>query len=102
MAKLEKFVQLGLKKNGRIVKNEQYTIKQFLEKTEVKIMYGLLDFSKFSFFDYLFNLSSVKAKLMEQQRKIVNNIFKEIRDETTNKIIELINADAFGRKRKKR
>ncbi len=33
MEQKRKFVQLGLRKKGRIVKNEQYSIKKFIEET---------------------------------------------------------------------
>ena len=98
---MEKFVQLGLKKKGRIVKNEQYTIEEFREKVcNCTPRMPQLNFSKFNLFDWMFRRKHIREDLERQLNNLIDGphpssysfLMKSI---FINRINELIDQDNF-------
>lgn len=96
--KNQMFVQLGLKKNGRIVKNEQYSLDEFLK---LVTGYGSVtpEEKKLSFFDRL-NKSKVErailfAKMIGRSEGVTRGF-----DYMKDCIINLIKSDNFGKKKR--
>jgi len=102
-----KFVQLGLRKKGKIVKNEQYSIKAFIDKIK-NVGYGDEDFfielqrqiKNLSFWDRI-NKDKVNRALDEAEKvgfiRGYGAAFKHI--ETG--INKLIDSDTFNKRRRK-
>lgn len=74
----EYFIQLGLKRKGRIAKNEQYTFGQFYV-----LVYNSI--SKLNLFDFMFRKEKFK---IDTAVAIMNMLEAKV------------NSDEFGRKRK--
>lgn len=92
--KIEYFVQLGMKKNGRIVKNEQFDLEAL---------------KRSSLFSINFNTKIKPTSLFKRiflWNKIKNNILETIADANINGVLAVfelfkqsIDADNFGKKR---
>lgn len=95
-----KFVQLGLRRKGRIVKNESYTLAEFFNKVK-RVGYNTAAALKIPGFFARFSdkkLRRALEKTHDQGYGIgYEAAFKHIEDN----IIDLIHADKFGKKRKK-
>lgn len=105
--KEENFVMLVKKKNGRIIKNEQYTVDEFLEKIIPNVGLNLdkkLN-SDMSLFTRLFNFKNYINIINKRLEKTVNECEVDINNKILNtsklNIIFLIEKDNFGKKVKK-
>jgi len=88
--KLQKFVQLGLRRNGRIVKNEQYSLEKFIALTTTYMPSGIFRikptlFNRLFRWRYLINVATAISTNSN------NNNYRS-------KISRLIDKDNFGRK----
>lgn len=101
MAKLKQtrqyFVQIGLKTNGKIVKNEEYTLDQF---SKFIIPGGVVDCRKPSFLTrlkWLFNPDAASAALTEQRLKTLESC----RGNAQWRVRVEVDKDSFGKKKKR-
>lgn len=97
-----KFIQLGERKKGRIVKNEQYTLKQFIIELRKKLLPK----------DVLYSVGvpglfeRLNKKKMQAQRNGIANAaynhgWQDCINSVNETIKELINADNKGKTKKK-
>ncbi len=98
--KEEKFIQIGLKRKGRIVKNEQYTIEEFR-----KLMGGeLRDYKPIPFLSIwkrIFNPKGVIRVVRLARERGIQEGWNDAINHVVMRINHLINSDDFGRKRKR-
>ena len=91
------YVQLGKRRNGRIVKAENYDIKEFFDLCLFTAGYKEIIVPDYSWFDKTFNTKKYKfAK--RQQLRLKEYFF--VNECVTEGMIELIKEDKFGRKKK--
>ena len=92
----KKFVQLGERKNGRIVKNEQYTVDKFL-----KLVFPIIAYEEphtITWFDRTFKTEKyVESRIRRNLRNQLRFIMQDVHDN----ILTLIEQDNYGRSKRK-
>ncbi len=98
MSKETKFIQLGLKKNGRIVKNAQYILEGFIENIlEMGVSKGVTPRIRFSDLFFPKRLSLKVGQIRDVgYRAGYNSALEDVEQDMS----KLIDADEFGRNKK--
>ena len=98
----KKFVMLGERySNGRIAKNEHYSLDEFKGKLfNFEQSVPQLDFSFLSVFDMIFRRKYVERMLQQQMRNKIQESNQQEMRIVSNRLHELIDADNFGKKKK--
>lgn len=96
-AKEEYFIQVGKRRNGRIVKAENYPVEDFLYRTVANCNYDFEVAKKPSWYQKLFNLSQNKDY---KRSKAFSHYLWLLNDAQEQGIFNLILKDSYGKKRK--
>lgn len=98
-----KFIQLGLKKKGRIVKNEQYGLKAFFADIREFFAQPTVEVAEVLFLPFFTRLSQKKvAERMKYIGKLgYNNGWNQAIEAIESHCNGLIDKDEFGKKKKK-
>lgn len=88
---LQYFIQLGLKKNGKIVKNQHYDLLEFMQGTKVRLL-------KPEDLNVGWFLKPLRGKMV----KSFNNYLRDMKPELTDMFVRLIDQDDFSKKKGKK
>ncbi len=99
MSKETKFIQVGLKRKGRIVKNEQYTIAGFIALLDPCEIKSILP-HPVTLFDRIFRPNRIYKENKSAFDRGVSVGWINAINRVELKISELIDSDKFGRKKK--
>lgn len=97
--KIEKFVRIGEKRNGKFYKVEDYTPEEMGEFLIDNVEHPKFNI-EFSLFDRIFNWNNIKAILQKRYSENCHEMVSRCAESLNKHIKEEIDRDSPGRKRK--